>query len=104
MHKVKNLLWAPAIRGIGGHEIDLKAADKLHPECSRFWDNYLYLSYQPYIPFEYFSPLYIKYRRQSQDVVHIVGWSPQDETCLWNWLESLHPALVVDSPDSLIIW
>ena len=104
MHKFRRLMWTPAIHGAEDYEIDLKAANKLHPECRRFWDNYLHLRDRPHTPFQSLSPLFIQNRRQSQDIMHIVEWSPQDGTCLSNWLESMYLALVVDSSDSLIIW
>ena len=104
MHTIRSVLPIPATHGTKDHELDLKAANKLHPECRRFWDNYRHFRDRPYTLFQSLSPLYIMHRKQSQDVMHIVQWSPEYETCLSSWLESVHAALVVDSPDSLIIW
>lgn len=97
MQKIRKVLWSPAAHRTKEHELDLKASNKLHPDCRRFWDNYLHLRDRSYTPFRSLSPLFIQNRR-------VVEWFPENEIRLSDWLESVHRALAVDSPDSLIIW
>ena len=98
---IGKVLPDPATRRIRRHEPALEAAIELHPECPQFRADYYHLRDRPCAPVESLFHLIVI---RPPDVLNMIECHPSYETCLSDWLESIHGALVVESSDSLILW
>ena len=85
------------------YELELFAAHKLQTKKARFLEDYVHLSHRP-APVAFLFHLIVKRIVQPPDVLDTIECYPRHETCLSDWIKSIHEALVVQSSDSVILW
>ena len=100
-HIIRKVLPDPATRRTRRHEPALETATELHPECPQFQVDYNHLRDRPCAPVESLFHLIVV---RPPDVLNVIECHPGDKTCLSDWLESIHEALVMESSDSLMLW
>ena len=98
---IRKVLSTPAARQPRNHEPALEAAIELHPECPQFRLFYYHLRDRPCAPVESLFHLTVV---RPPDVSNMIEYQPSHRTCLSDWLESIHGALVEESLDSFILW